>query len=1113
MVAWEQPKRAQWSTTNTTTWDTSHYYTVSCDGSHTDTQRGIDCLGNEGSGWHSTTNSLPHWVGFYTPPLKVQSFSFRVDASSGYTPTSFQWQGSDDGSNWVTLGSFTRDSSLTSQTSHEIPEDKQGYYKFNRLYITAAPNSYQYVCNLQIVADAKAFTGVLENWYGWQQPLSILSDTTYGTISASSTLSGCDPYKAVDGVTSTESLGWATDNASEGWWKWELPTTLKFKRIVFVNRNSKSNDPEVLSQQCQFYIGNKQTKMGAGFSVSKSREYVTIDCGDLQSNILYFYKLGGKYSGIGELIIEAQEYKTTGQLVVLSDIGKVYTDNNPVVQVYNAGELIWQDDTLDPYMDLTVPAFVDNFTYGSLNASSSASSAYRMLDGVAYSEDAAKNYNSYISEVAAPQWVMWTLPHDILVKHITFKNNYSATGERTKTAQFFADEAMTIPLTEEFTAINEDGGISEFEVATVKTNTIYCYLKDGYGSNGIVGVGEIIVKGRKRISGVNAFDINDWNKYELPVMTSNDSEILSLTTNNPEPQTVTKEIDFVQPVLSSNGTLGGDSFAAAASSYYDNTVQPYCATKHDGSRWQSNNGSSFPQWLTYYVPDGLVLSSVTFNNVGGQDGNGQYVFGTYEFLVSNDNSTWTSLGSFTNTYIGSDDFDVDISTTESYKYFKINVTATVQNSNPVMIGYMRLNGKQVKSVLDYGTIYKLFDKDTSEVAWTSGEVNAWEDQIVDIPWEQPIFTSNTTWGTVTASSENNPAYKALDGNLGNSSDYSNTWEVSGDSTGWWNWKFAETLCVSKIRVYGRAYQAGSYYTSTVLVKTAADGDVLFDTTNIPDEKNGYVDLEFKEPTLLDNIYIYVTGSSYVGIGEIQLTATKRSVSYPPYINMQLKDAVSLNGVTLCNGASAIKSFEWQGSKDGSNYQSLGTFQTPVFAHESNSQCNVAIPVSNTSYKYHRFIVRSLAGDFKVVSLKELTPSFYKKNFTPLEFVHPFTNALPEYVTLSNSSKWYADASNQAFRNNAIGHGGNTTMTMTIVCEKPMTLAYKLGVSSEANCDWATFTLDGTQIWRNSGTNSTESTKDLAVGTHTLTFNYSKDVSVSRDPDCMFIYYLKTTLKE
>lgn len=960
MVAWEQPKRALWSTTNTTTWDTSHYYTVSCDGSHTDTQRGIDCLGNEGSGWHSTTNSLPHWVGFYTPPLKVQSFSFRVDASSGYTPTSFQWQGSDDGSNWVTLGSFTRSSSLTSQTSHEIPEDKQGYYKFNRLYITAAPHSYQYVCNLQIVADEKASTGVLENWYGWQQPLSILSDTTYGTISASSTLSGCDPYKAVDGVTSTESLGWATDNASEGWWKWELPTTLKFKRIVFVNRNSKSNDPEVLSQQCQFYIGNKQTKMGAGFSVSKSREYVTIDCGDLQSNILYFYKLGGKYSGIGELIIEAQEYKTTGQLVVLSDIGKVYTDNNPVVQVYNAGELIWQDDTLDPYMDLTVPAFVDNFTYGSLNASSSASSAYRMLDGVAYSEDAAKNHNSYISEVAAPQWVMWTLPHDILVKHITFKNNYSATGERTKTAQFFADEAMTIPLTEEFTAINEDGGISEFEVATIKTNTIYCYLKDGYGSNGIVGVGEIIVKGRKRTSEVNDFDVNDWNKYELPVMTSNDSEILSLTTNNPEPQTVVKEIDFVQPVLSSNGTMGGDSFAAAASSYYDNTVQPYCATKHDGSRWQSNNGYGFPQWLTYYVPEGLVLSSVTFNNVGGQDGNGRYVFGTYEFLVSNDNSTWTSLGSFTNTYIGSDDFDVDISTTESYKYFKINVTATVQNSDPVMIGYMRLNGKQVKSVLDYGTIYKLFDKDTSEVAWTSGEVNTWEDA--------------------------------------------------------------------------------------------------------------------------------------------------------PYIGMQLKDAVSPNGVTLCNGASAIKSFEWQGSKDGSNYQSLGTFQTPAFAHASNSQCNVAIPISDTSYKYHRFVVKSLAGDSKVVSLKELTPSFYKKNFTPLEFVHPFTNALPEYVTLSNSSKWYADASNQAFRNNAIGDGGNTTMTMTIVCEKPMTLAYKLGVSSEGNYDWATFTLDGTQVWRNSGTNSTEGTKDLVVGTHTLTFNYSKDGSGSSGSDCMFIYYLKTTLK-
>lgn len=1111
MVAWEQPTLTSNGTMGGDSFAVAASSTVWSDGAQ--------AWGafNPDSFWHADSSST-QWIAWYNPkPLKVTKFQLLNrntpnGDSDTCAATTYKLQASNDYSNWIDLTSNISNSVVSSNTWQNevsVPSDKQEYYNYYRIYITAhySGSSYTAIQQIKLTAEIKVATGALENWYGWQQPLSILSNTTYGTISASSTLSDCDPYKAVDGVTSTESLGWATDNASEGWWKWELPTTLKFKRIVFVNRNSESNDPEVLSQQCQFYIGNKQTKMGAGFSVSKSREYVTIDCGDLQSNILYFYKLGGKCSGIGELIIEAQEYKTTGQLVVLSDIGKVYTDNNPVVQVYNAGELIWQDDTLDPYTDLVVPTFVDNFTYGSLNASSSASSAYRMLDGVAYSEDEPENYNSYISESAAPQWIMWTLPHDILVKHITFKNNYSATGERTKTAQFFADEAMTIPLTEEFTAINEDGGISEFEVATIKTNTIYCYLKEGYGDNGIVGVGEIIVKGRKRTSEVSDFDVNNWNKYELPVMTSNDSEVLSLTTNNPEPIDKVQTIPWEQPVLTSNTSYGTVS-CSSVSQYFN---QPYTAL--DGSTttrgWSPENSTT--AWWKWELPETINITALTY--VGQYNGSGKAddVLCQGRFYTSSDKTT--PIGDAINQDKEEDSVEIQVTGIPeegiSTNCIYFDKTGGGAYSG---IGELIITATVISSGKDYGTIYKLFDKDTTEVAWTSGEVNAWEDQVVDAPWEQPVFTSNTTWGTVTASSENNPAYKALDGNLGNSSDYSNTWEVSSDSTGWWNWKFAETLCVSKIRVYGRAYQAGTYYTSTVLVKTSADGDVLFDTTNIPEGENGYVDLEFKEPTLLDNIYIYVTGSSYVGIGEIQLTATKRSVSYPPYINMQLKDAVSPNGVTLCNGVSAIKSFEWQCSKNGSNYQSLGTFQTPVFAHESNSQCNVAIPISDTLYRYHRFVVRSLAGDSKVVSLKELTPSFYKKNFTPLEFVHPFTNALPEYVTLSNSSNWYADASNQAFRNNSVGNNGSTTMTMTIVCEKPMTLAYKLGVSSETNYDWAKFTLDGTQIWRNSGTNSTESTKDLAVGTHTLTFNYSKDGSGSNGSDCMFIYYLKTTLK-
>lgn len=787
----------------------------------------------------------------------------------------------------------------------------------------------------------------LTHWLGWQQPTSILSNTSYGTISASSYATNCEPYKAVDGVTSTESLGWATDNASEGWWKWVLPETLRFKRLVFVNRNSDTSDSEVLSQQCQFYIGDKETKMGKAFSVSESREYITIDCGNLESNTLYFYKLGGKYSGIGELIIEATTEKETVQEVYMSSISKVYTNNKPVVQVYNAGTLVWEDETLDPYTDVEVPVFTDNFTYGVLNSSTSAATAYRALDQVDHSTDSTLDYNCYVSTSAAPQWIMWTLPFEVLVKHITFKNNYSADGERTKTAQFFADEAMTIPLTEEFTAVDEDGGVSEFDVSAIKTDTIYCYLKEGYGTNGIVGVGEISITARKRTSAsAEVLDLTKYTKFDIPVLTSNDS--------------------------------------------------------------------------------------------------------SSDFVVSTNNSV-----------------DQE-STTDS--------------------------------------IYKLFDEDVSNVGWTSNEVTSLEDTETETYtlWTQPTFTSNTTWGTVTASEENNPAYGALDGTLAGSSSYSNSWECT-DSSGWWNWEFKETLYVEKMRLYQRA-DGANYYTDTAVIKTASDGETL-GTVSVPKSNDGYVDLDLGDKVELNNLYISVSGSSYVGLGEIQLTAyTKKSIEPPAYVQMDLSSACTANGVTLCNGNSAIKTFEWQTSASGSTWNSLGTIQTPSFSWAVNSQCNVALPMNGAAYKHHRFIPRSLADDATVISMTELIPNFYTKNFQELNFVYPFDD-IPDWVTMSNTNGWAPDSSLQAFKCNTIDNSSSTSMTMTLECSESMLLGYKLGVGSEANYDLATFSIDGTQIWSSSGTDTTESTYSLSAGSHTLTFSYSTDGSNLYNGNYMCIYYL------
>lgn len=148
-------------------------------------------------------------------------------------------------------------------------------------------------------------------------------------------------------------------------------------------------------------------------------------------------------------------------------------------------------------------------------------------------------------------------------------------------------------------------------------------------------------------------------------------------------------------------------------------------------------------------------------------------------------------------------------------------------------------------------------------------------------WIQPVFDYYNTWGQVTASNDSSyAAWHALDGLLGNSEDYGNTWE-SNSTSAWWQWLFKDTLYVSKIRIYGRAYSS-TYYTSTVKVTDTDTGEVLLDTTSVPRVINGYVDLDFDEPKALNGIKIDVTGSDYVGLGEVQITAESDMYEYYPW---------------------------------------------------------------------------------------------------------------------------------------------------------------------------------------------------------------------------------------
>lgn len=121
---------------------------------------------------------------------------------------------------------------------------------------------------------------------------------------------------------------------------------------------------------------------------------------------------------------------------------------------------------------------------------------------------------------------------------------------------------------------------------------------------------------------------------------------------------------FAQPVLSSNGTMGGSSFAVSATKVSESR-QPYLAFDGNSSTyWQAHSANG--QSLTFYNPKPLNVTRLAFTYY---DNSQQYAIRSGILYGSNDNSSWETIKSFTSyttTWGVSEN-------TKSYKYYRIYV--------------------------------------------------------------------------------------------------------------------------------------------------------------------------------------------------------------------------------------------------------------------------------------------------------------------------------------------------------------------------------------------------------------------------------------------------------
>lgn len=112
---------------------------------------------------------------------------------------------------------------------------------------------------------------------------------------------------------------------------------------------------------------------------------------------------------------------------------------------------------------------------------------------------------------------------------------------------------------------------------------------------------------------------------------------------------------WTQPVLSSNGTLGGSSFAVTQSSAYSGR-NAYLAFNNNTSDFWTSAGSSYTanadgstgsEYIIFYNPDKLNVSKLTFTN--RSDSGRLDAPKSWSLYGSDDNSNWTLVGTYTNT--------------------------------------------------------------------------------------------------------------------------------------------------------------------------------------------------------------------------------------------------------------------------------------------------------------------------------------------------------------------------------------------------------------------------------------------------------------------------------
>lgn len=328
-----------------------------------------------------------------------------------------------------------------------------------------------------------------------------------------------------------------------------------------------------------------------------------------------------------------------------------------------------------------------------------------------------------------------------------------------------------------------------------------------------------------------------------------------------------KYSDFVQPILTSNGTLGGDSFACVASGEMDSSRKAWNAfdgvnSSSESGCWHSTSGSS--HWLNFYNPKQLKISKIIIHNRPSTSTGAVNSIGNFRILNSNDNSNWEQVYSGQNTNNSSKaQIVVDIpDTAEPAKYWQINILSNLETTYTA-IGEIEIEAQEVTLVEATKDDYDVVEYDYC----VAKKPKYYKYQT----WTQPILTSNSSSSVMTVSATNegqHEAYKALD----NSN--STFWcTANSTTTATLTTTFNENIYISSIEVTGLSTDWG--FTKTIQI--SSENGVIGETKtfNTATSQSSVTNTwTFATPIKAKKLSFYCTGSLWVAIREIKINAKK-----------------------------------------------------------------------------------------------------------------------------------------------------------------------------------------------------------------------------------------------